>query len=158
MKVHPYLNFDGRAEEAFNFYKSVFGGEFLANMKMSEVPEGDKLSKQEQNLTMHISLPIGKDTILMASDLMPSAGQVLHPGSQTYLMLTTESRREADRLFNGLSKGGSVEMAMDDMFWGDYFGSFVDKFGIRWMISFNEEQSVWVNYLWILEVQLDLHL
>jgi PhnB protein len=90
---------------------------------------------------MHISLPIGKDTILMASDLMPSAGQVLHPGSQTYLMLTTESRREADRLFNGLSKGGSIEMAMDDMFWGDYFGSFVDKFGIRWMISFNEEQS-----------------
>tara|TARA_R110002050_G_scaffold25604_12_gene68248 strand:+ start:155 stop:583 length:429 start_codon:yes stop_codon:yes gene_type:complete len=142
MKVHPYLNFAGQAEEAFNFYKSVFGGEFLANMKMSEIPEGDKLSEQEQNLTMHISLQIAKDTVLMASDIMPSAGQVLQAGSQTYIMLTTESREEADRLFKGLSKGGNVEMDMDDMFWGDYFGSFVDKFGIRWMISFNEDRSM----------------
>ncbi len=131
MKVHPYLNFAGQAEEAFNFYKSVFGGEFLANMKMSEIPEGDKLSEQEQNLTMHISLQIAKDTVLMASDIMPSAGQVLQAGSQTYIMLTTESREEADRLFKGLSKGGNVEMDMDDMYWGDYFGSLVDKFGIR---------------------------
>ncbi|MDL5511767.1 VOC family protein [Arenibacter sp. M-2] len=142
MKVHPYLNFAGQAEEAFNFYKSVFGGEFLANMKMSEIPESDKLSEQEQNLTMHISLQIAKDTVLMASDIMPSAGQVLQAGSQTYIMLTTESREEADRLFKGLSIGGNVEMDMDDMFWGDYFGSFVDKFGIRWMISFNEDQSM----------------
>tara|TARA_R110002111_G_scaffold66396_7_gene108212 strand:+ start:536 stop:964 length:429 start_codon:yes stop_codon:yes gene_type:complete len=142
MKVHPYLNFAGQAEEAFNFYKSVFGGEFLANMKMSEIPEGDKLSEQEQNLTMHISLQIAKDTVLMASDIMPSAGQVLQAGSQTYIMLTTESREEADRLFKGLSIGGNVEMDMDDMFWGDYFGSFVDKFGIRWMISFNEDRSM----------------
>ena len=141
MKVHPYLNFDGRVEEAFNFYKSVFGGEFLANMKMSEVPDGDKLSKEDQNRTMHIALPIGKDTLLMASDIMPSAGHVLQAGSQTYIMLAPESRQEADRLFNGLSKGGKVEMAMADMFWGDYFGSFIDKFGIRWMISFNENQS-----------------
>jgi len=131
MKVHPYLNFAGQAEEAFNFYKSVFGGEFLANMKMSEIPESDKLSEQEQNLTMHISLQIAKDTVLMASDIMPSAGQVLQAGSQTYIMLTTESREEADRLFKGLSKGGNVEMDMDDMYWGDYFGSLVDKFGIR---------------------------
>lgn len=141
MKVHPYLNFDGRAEEAFNFYKSVFGGEFLANMKMSGVPDGDQLSKEDQNRTMHIALPISKDTLLMASDIMPSAGHVLQPGSQTYIMLAPESRQEADRLFNGLSKGGKVEMAMADMFWGDYFGSFIDKFGIRWMISFNENQS-----------------
>ncbi len=140
MKVHPYLNFDGRAEEAFNFYKSVFGGEFLANMKMAGVPDGDKLSKEDQNRTMHIALPIGKDTLLMASDIMPSAGHVLQQGSQTYIMLAPESRQEADRLFNGLSKGGKVEMAMDDMFWGDYFGSFIDKFGIRWMVSFNENQ------------------
>ena len=140
MKVHPYLNFDGRVEEAFNFYKSVFGGEFLANMKMSGVPDGDQLSKEDQNRTMHIALPIGKDTLLMASDIMPSAGHVLQPGSQTYIMLAPESRQEADRLFNGLSKGGKVEMAMDDMFWGDYFGSFIDKFGIRWMISFNNDQ------------------
>ncbi|MCM4152527.1 VOC family protein [Arenibacter sp. N53] len=139
MKVHPYLNFDGKAEEAFVFYKSVFGGEFLANMKMSEAPGGNDLSKEDKKRTMHIALPIGKDTLLMASDIMPSAGHVLQPGSQTYIMLTTESRKEADRLFNGLSKEGNIEMEMADMFWGDYFGSFIDKFGIRWMISFNEK-------------------
>ncbi|MCK0192120.1 VOC family protein [Arenibacter sp. F20364] len=141
MQIHPYLNFDGHAEEAFNFYKSVFGGEFLANMKMSEVPEADKLSKEEQNLTMHIALQIAQDTILMASDIVPSAGHKLQPGSQTYIMLTTESKKEADRLYKGLSKEGDIEMEMADMFWGDYFGSFIDKFGIRWMISFNENQS-----------------
>lgn len=77
MKINPYLNFDGDAEVAFNFYKSVFGGEFIALMKMSEAPEAEKLPKQEQNRIMHISLPIGKDTILMASDIMPSMGQTL---------------------------------------------------------------------------------
>lgn len=142
MKVHPYLNFDGNAEEAFQFYKSVFGGEFLANMKMSSVPNGDKLSKEEQNRTMHIALPIGKETILMASDIMPSRGHSLQPGGQTYIMLTVESREEADRVYKGLSKGGDIEMEMADMFWGDYFGSFIDKYGIKWMIDFDTKQGV----------------
>jgi PhnB protein len=141
MKVHPYLNFDGNAEEAFIFYKSVFGGEFLANMKMSEVPGGDNLSTEDKNRTMHIALPIGNDTLLMASDIMPSVGQILQPGSQTYVMLITDSKNEADRLFNGLSNGGNIEMEMADMFWDDYFGSFIDKFSIRWMISYPLKQS-----------------
>lgn len=137
MKVHPYLNFDGNAEEAFHFYKTVFGGEFLANMKMSDVPDGDKLSKEEQNRTMHIALSITKDTLLMASDIMPSAGHKLRPGGQTYIMLSPESKEEADRIYYGLSEGGAVEMPLQDQFWGDYFGSFTDKFGVQWMVAYS---------------------
>ncbi len=139
MKVNPYLNFDGKAEEAFNFYKSVFGGEFTGNMKMKDAPESDKLSKDEQNRTMHISLPIGKENLLMGSDIMPSMRQKLIKGNNNYISLHPESKAEADRLFNGLSEGGVIEMPMADQFWGDYFGSFMDKFGIGWMINFNPQ-------------------
>ena len=139
MKVNPYLNFDGQTEEAFNFYKSVFGGEFTGKMKMNETPGGSELPKEEQNLLMHISLPIGKDTLLMASDIIPSMGQILKKGNNNYISIHPESREEADKLFNGLSAGGEIEMPMEDQFWGDYFGSFVDKFGIGWMINFNPE-------------------
>ncbi|TVZ26922.1 PhnB protein [Gillisia sp. Hel_I_86] len=141
MKVNPYLNFDGNAEEAFNFYKSVFGGEFIANMKMGDAPDTEKLPKEEQKRTMHISLPIGKDTILMASDIVPSMGHTLNKGNNMYVSLHPESREEADRLFNGLSAGGDIEMPMEDQFWGDYFGSFTDKFGMKWMINYNEQNK-----------------
>ncbi|HPE75198.1 MAG TPA: VOC family protein [Draconibacterium sp.] len=139
MKLNPYLNFDGQAEEAFIFYKSVFGGEFTGNMKMKDAPEGDKLSKDEQNRVMHISLPIGKEILLMGSDIMPSMGQKLIKGNNNYISLHPDSKAEADRLFNGLSEGGEIEMPMADQFWGDYFGSFIDKFGICWMINFNPQ-------------------
>lgn len=140
MKTNPYLNFDGQAEEAFSFYKSVFGGEITA-MKTSDVPDADKFPKEEQNRIMHISLPIGKDTILMASDIMPSMGQTLKKGNNLYISLHPESKEEADRIFNGLSEGGEIEMPIEDQFWGDYFGSFTDKFGVMWMVNFNDEQS-----------------
>ena len=139
MKVNPYLNFDGKAEEAFIFYKSVFGGEFTGNMKMKDAPDGDKLPKDEQNRIMHISLPIGKENLLMGSDIMPSMGQKLNKGNNNYISLHPESKAEADRLFKGLSAGGEIEMPMADQFWGDYFGSFIDKFGICWMINFNPQ-------------------
>jgi PhnB protein len=139
MKVNPYLNFDGQAEEAFNFYKSVFGGEFSGNMKMKEAPGTENLSENEKNRTMHISLPIGTDTLLMASDIIPSMGQKFVKGNNNYISLHPKSREEADRLFNGLSAGGEIEMPMEDQFWGDYFGSFIDKFGVCWMINFNPE-------------------
>ena len=139
MKVNPYLNFDGNAEEAFNFYKSVFGGEFTTNMKMNEMPEGGKLPEDEQSRTMHIGLPIGEDAILMASDTMPSMGHKLIKGNNNHISLHPESREEADRLFNGLSEDGEIEMPMEDQFWGDYYGSFTDKFGVKWMINYNKE-------------------
>ena len=137
MKVNPYLNFDGNAEEAFLFYKSVFGGEFIAHMKMSDAPDTDKLPEAEKNRTMHISLPIGNETILMASDILPSVGHKLNLGNNSYISLHPKSREEANRLFNGLSEGGDIEMPMEDQFWGDYFGAFTDKFGVMWMVNFN---------------------
>lgn len=135
MKVHPYLNFDGTAEKAFDFYQGVFGGEIKGSMKMLEAPDGDKLPEEEQNRIMHIALPIGEDVYLMASDIIPSMGHKLQRGNQTYVLLAPENKEEADRLFKGLSEGGEIEMQIQEMFWGDYFGSFVDKFGIRWMIN-----------------------
>ncbi|AEM69241.1 Glyoxalase/bleomycin resistance protein/dioxygenase [Allomuricauda ruestringensis DSM 13258] len=139
MKVNTYLNFDGNAEEAFNFYKTVFGGDFIANMKMGDAPDADKLSEEEKSRTMHISLPLSNDTILMASDIVPSMGHSLKKGNNSYISIHPESKEEADRLFNGLSKGGEIEMPMADQFWGDYFGSFVDKFGIHWMVNYNPQ-------------------
>ena len=135
MKVHPYLNFDGKAEEAFLFYKSVFGGEFMANIKMNEMPEGKNLPAEEQNRIMHIALPIGEGTLLMASDTVPSAGHKMIFGNQTHIMLSPETKEEADRLFNGLCKDGEIDMKLEDVSWGDYFGSFTDKFGIKWMVN-----------------------
>ena len=135
MQINPYLNFDGNAEEAFQFYQSVFGGELFVQ-RMSEVPGMDNLPEKEKNCVMHISLPLPNGQLLMASDILPSAGHVLQKGNNTYLSISPNSREEAERLFWGLSEGGTVEMPLEDMFWGDYFGSFVDKYGNRWMINY----------------------
>ncbi|HYH57103.1 MAG TPA: VOC family protein [Anseongella sp.] len=138
-RINPYLNFDGTAEEAFNFYRSVFGGEFSGVHRMSETPGSDQLPENERNRIMHISLPIDDHTTLMASDIMPSMDQRLNVGNNVYISIHPESREEADRLFEGLSGGGEIEMPMEDQFWGDYFGSFIDKFGIRWMVNYSPE-------------------
>jgi Uncharacterized protein conserved in bacteria len=136
-KLNPYLNFDGKAEEAFNFYKSVFGGEFLGPVtRMSELPGAENLPENEKKRIVHIALPIGND-ILMASDILPSAGHKLIEGNNNYISIFPDSREEADRLFNALSEGGVVEMPMADQFWGAYYGSFTDKFGVRWMINYS---------------------
>ena len=139
MKTQPYLNFDGDAQEAFNFYKEVFGGEFSAVMKMTDAPECGELSEEERNRIMHISLPVSEDIILMASDILPSMGHKLNKGNNLYISLFPNSREEADRIFNELSENGNIEMPMDDQFWGDYFGSFEDKFGVRWMINYSKQ-------------------
>lgn len=145
MKVNPYLNFNGNAEEAFRFYQTVFGGE-LVLYKMDTVPDAAQLTEAERNMAMHVSIPIGNGQHLMASDCLESQGQVVTYGNNNYIALSPDSREEADRIFNALSAGGRVEMPMDDMFWGDYFGSFVDKFGVSWMIMFeNSQQAVDVS-------------
>jgi len=140
--VNPYLNFDGNTEEAFNFYKSVFGGEFMGNgmMRMSDVPDMPGLSDEEKNRVMHVSLSLGNGQVLMGSDILPSMGHKLTVGNNNYISLSTNSREEADRLFEGLSGGGEVEMPMQDQFWGDYFGSFKDKYGVCWMINYSNNQ------------------
>lgn len=134
--MHPYLNFDGQAEEAFNFYKSVLGGEFISFQRMSDAPDSERFQENEKDRVMHVALPVNEHTILMASDCVRSAGNALKQGNNMYVHLAAESREDADRLFQGLSAGGTIEMPMEDMFWGDYFGSFKDRFGIHWMINF----------------------
>ena len=135
MVFNPYLNFAGNAEEAFRFYQTVFGGELFIQ-RMSETPGSENLPENERNYAMHVAIPVGNGQYLMASDCLDSAGHVLNVGNNNYISITPDSREEADRLFNGLSAGGKVEMPMEEMFWGDYFGSFEDKFGVRWMINF----------------------
>jgi PhnB protein len=141
MKVHPYLNFDGRAEEAFYFYRSAFGGEFTSHMKIKDGPDSGNLSKEDQSRTMHISLPIAKDTILMASDVIESSFQGLETGNNMHIMLSPTSKEGADRLFKRLSEDGNIEMHLEEQFWGDYYGSFTDKFGIKWLVSFNDQKE-----------------
>ncbi|WP_276134300.1 VOC family protein [Polluticoccus soli] len=140
-KMNPYLNFDGTAEAAFTFYKSVFGGEFVGVHKMSEAPGTEQLPENERNRVMHIALPIDANTTLMASDIIPSMGHKLDVGNNVHISLHPSSREEAERLFNGLSAGGKVEMPLQDTFWGAYYGNFQDKFGVNWMINYDSNAA-----------------
>lgn len=138
--VNVYLTFNGNTEEAFNFYKSVFGGEFSYIGKFKDMPQSEDhppLSPEEGERIMHVSLPISKETILMGSDSTSFSGDVTF-GNNFSVSINTDSREEADRLFSGLSNGGKVIMPMETTFWGAYFGMFVDQFGINWMINFDE--------------------
>ena len=137
-KLNPYLNFDGTCEEAFNFYKSVFGGEFLGGVYKMKDMQGMEVPEEAKERVMHVGLPVGGD-VLMGSDIMP--GQPFVQGNNNYISIFPESREEADRLFAVLSDGGEVEMPMEDQFWGDYFGSLKDKFGICWMVNYNTENQ-----------------
>ncbi|MCF3109407.1 VOC family protein [Niabella sp. CC-SYL272] len=140
-KLNPYLNFDGQAEAAFLFYKSVFGGEFVGGiMRMSDAPGTENLPEDEKRRVMHVALPVGGD-LLMASDIVPSMGHKLTVGNNNYISIFPESREEADRLFGALSQGGKIEMPMADQFWGDYFGSLQDQFGVYWMINYSSRQA-----------------
>jgi|SRR5690554_771514 len=136
--IHPYLNFTGNTEEAFNFYKSVFGGEFAGGIyRFKDAPESEKLSENDRNKVMHIALPIGNGDMIMGTDALESMGFKVTPGNNFYISINVDSREEADRLFKGLSEGGKVEMEMQETFWGAYYGSFHDKFGIGWMINYD---------------------
>lgn len=138
--VNPYLIFNGDCEAAFLLYKSVFGGEFPYIGRFGEMPPAEgqpELPENEKNRIMHVSLPIG-ETILMGSDTNSQAGDV-KMGENVSISINAENRAEADRLFNGLSVEGIIKMPMTDTFWGAYFGMFVDKFGIHWMVNFDEE-------------------
>jgi PhnB protein len=140
--VNPYLMFNGTCEEAFLFYKSVFGGDFPYIGKFKDAPaeEGEVLSEEALNRIMHVSLPIGS-SVLMGSDTHPRYGDVGF-GDNFSVSINAESREEADKIFNGLSAGGKVEMPMSDTFWGSYFGMFKDKFGINWMVSFDKNEGM----------------
>ena len=135
--INSYLHYNGNAEEAFTFYKSVFGGEFARTVRFKDMASPEfPVSEHEANKIMHIALPIGKNT-LMGSDVPESLGVVNENENRFKISIGAESKEEADKLFNGLSVGGQVEMPIADSPWGSYFGMFRDKFGIEWMVDFD---------------------
>ena len=139
--INPHINFNGNAEEAFNFYKSVFGGEFAKIMRFNDLSGPEyPVAENEANKIMHIALPIGKN-MLMANDVPESMGQVNENENRSKICISAESREEADKLFSGLSEGGTIEMPIGDSPWGSYFGMFRDKFGIEWMVDFSKSNG-----------------
>ncbi len=140
--VNIYITFNGNCEEAFNFYKSVFGGDFPYIGRYKDMPPADggkAFSGQDGELIMHVSLPISKETVLMGSDTGGEWAKDFKQGNNFSISINAGSKEEADRIFNALSAGGQVTMPLGNTFWGDYFGMFKDKFGINWMMSFNDK-------------------
>jgi PhnB protein len=137
--INPHINFNGNAEEAFTFYKSVFGGAFEKIIRFKDIASAEfPVAKKEENKIMHIALPIGKSS-LMANDVPDIMGKTNENENRSKIVITAESKEEADKLFNGLSAGGNIEMPIGDSPWGSYFGMFRDKYGIEWMVSFESK-------------------
>lgn len=136
-QINPYINFNGNAEEAFNFYKSVFGGEFAMIIRFKDMPNPEHpVAEHEANKIMHIALPIGKN-VLMANDVPEFMGKVNENENRSKISVSAESKEEADKIFSGLSAGGTIEMPIQDSPWGSYFGMFRDKYGIEWTVDFD---------------------
>ena len=141
-QINPHINFNGNAEEAFTFYKSVFGGEFAKIIRFKDLSSPEfQVAENEANKIMHIALPIGKN-ILMANDVPEFMGRVNENENRSKIAISAESKEEAEKLFYGLSEGGKIEMPIADSPWGSYFGMFRDKFGIEWMIDFDQNYKV----------------
>ena len=134
--INPWINFNGNAEEAFTFYKSVFGGEFTKIIRFKDLASAEfHVVEKEENKIMYIALPIDTGNVLIANDVPEFMGQVNENENRSKILISTESKEEADRLFNGLSAGGKIEGPMGDSPWGTYAGMFRDKYGIEWIIE-----------------------
>jgi PhnB protein len=139
--INPHINFNGNAEEAFLFYQSVFGGKFAKVMRFKEMSSAEfPVAENEANKIMHIALPIGNN-ILMGNDVPEIMGKTNENENRSKISISAESREEADKLFKGLSAGGTIEMPITDSPWGSYFGMFRDKFGIEWMVDFDPKYN-----------------
>lgn len=140
--INPYINFNGNAEEAFTFYRSVFGGEFGTIIRFKDLSSAEfPVPDSEADKIMRITLPIGKN-MLIANDVPESMGRVSENENRSKIAVTAESKEEAERIFSGLSAGGSVEMPMAESPWGTYFAMFRDKYGIEWTVEFDAKNSV----------------
>ena len=140
--INPHINFNGNAEEAFNFYKSVFGGEFTKVIRFKDLAgPGFPVSEKDENKLMHIALPIGTSNMLTANDVPEIMGKTNENENRSKIAISAESREEADRLFNGLSAGGQIDGPIGDSPWGSYFGCFRDKYGIEWIVEFDPKQN-----------------
>ncbi|HEX8549151.1 MAG TPA: VOC family protein [Cytophagaceae bacterium] len=139
--INPHINFNGNAEEAFTFYKSVFGGEFTKIVRFKELASAQfPVSEKEENKIMHIALPIGT-SMLMANDVPEILGRTNENENRSKIVITAESKEEADKLFNGLSVGGEIEGPIGDSPWGSYYGCFRDKYGIEWIVEFDPKSN-----------------
>jgi PhnB protein len=143
-RVSTYLNFPRNTEEAFNFYKSVFGGEFSGGSitRFSDIPASEgmpALAETDKNLIMHIELPILGGHVLMGTDAPESMGFKVNSGNNVHIMLEPDTKTETEKLFEALSAGGKITMELQDMFWGAYYGSCTDKFGVQWMFNCTEK-------------------
>ncbi|HTN18634.1 MAG TPA: VOC family protein [Chitinophagaceae bacterium] len=140
--INPHINFNGNAEEAFTFYKSVFGGEFAKIIRLKDIASAEfPVDAKEEHKIMHIALPIGNSNMLMGNDVPEFMGKVNEQENRSKISISTESKAEADHLFNGLSAGGSIEVPIADSPWGSYFGMFRDKYGIEWMVDFDPNDT-----------------
>jgi PhnB protein len=141
--INPWINFNGNAEEAFTFYKSIFGGEFTKVIRFKELTSSEfSVPEKEANKIMLITLPIGKNNFLMGNDVPEFMGRVNENENRSKISVSTESKEEADKLFKGLSVGGEVEGPMGDAPWGSYSGMFRDKYGIEWIIEFYSNNTL----------------
>jgi PhnB protein len=139
--INPHINFNGNAEEAFNFYRSVFGGEFTKIIRFKDLASAEfPVAEHEANKIMLIALPIGK-SVLKANDVPEILGRTNENENPIKIVISAESKEEADQLFNGLSAGGQVEMPIDDSPWSTYFGMFRDKYGIEWIVEFDPKEK-----------------
>lgn len=141
-RINPYIHFNGNAEEAFTFYKSVFGGEFAKVLRYKDLSSPEyPIPENDANRLMHIALPIGKSDMLLGSDVMEMMGTVTERDNRNTISISAESREEADKLFNGLSAGGHIEMPISDGPLGYYFGMFADQYGVQWMVDFDPRNN-----------------
>jgi PhnB protein len=140
--INPHINFNGNAEEAFMFYRSVFGGEFAKIIRFKDMASPEfPMDEKEGNKIMHIALPIGEHNVLMANDVPEFMGRVNEQENRSKIVINAASKEEADTLFNGLSAGGAIEMPIEDSPWGTYFGMFRDKYGIEWMVDYDPNNN-----------------
>jgi len=136
--INPWINFNGNAEEAFTFYRSVLGGDFRKIVRFKDIASAEfPIPAEEANKIMHIALPIGKNNVLIANDVPSFLGKVDENENRSKIAVSADSREEADKIFNGLSAGGNVEMPIDDSPWGTYASMFRDKYGIEWIVEFD---------------------
>lgn len=140
MKIHPYLNFEGKTEEAFRFYERVLGGKLTEFYRFGAMPTegGPELTPEQQNYVMHVALELPDGQMIMASDMIPGMGPQRIEGNNYSISVHPDSKQDADRIFSALAEGGTITMPIADQFWGDYFGSVADRFGINWMVNYTD--------------------
>lgn len=141
LSTNTYLHFAGNAEKAMNFYKKIFNGTFRIFQRYKEIPGGEKLSAEEQDKLIHVTLDIGNGIIIMATDALQSMGRTVTQGNNVYTCLHTDTEAETEKIFGLLSEEGDIEMPLNKTFWGAYFGMCRDKYGVHWMINYTYPQS-----------------